>query len=269
MMKYTKKAGICLLALALLIAFVGCAAPTPAPGPGEDVPNTTVAPTAQSNAAVSTVSVSGNSEMKVSPDMATISFGVESKGTATADAALEATNTAIANITAAVQALGAEGKDIQTSSVNLYEEYMYDENGNPTGAPTFTASISLSVTINDVDKVGAYIDAAVKAGATRTNNIRFSLQDPTAFENEALTMAMANAKARADVLAAAAGKTVGEALLVSDGTQMSESVYYDEVVVDPPKSDSYSAGGSYRENISISGGSITITGHVQVRYTMR
>jgi uncharacterized protein YggE len=71
------------------------------------------------------------------------------------------------------------------------------------------AGNSLEVRVDPLDKAGEVIDAAIEAGANRTNQLSFELRDPDAAQLEALAAAMERARAQARVLAAADGKEVG------------------------------------------------------------
>lgn len=234
---------------------VGCTPSTPsAPLPIVDDQTGNV------TATIPSITVTGESELTVAPDMATLQLGIEIRGKESAEAALAAQADAMKNISDAMLGLGIEEKDIQTSNFQIYPDYKYDSNGNITGKPTYTVSNMLTVNINDIDMIGRVIDGAAAAGATNTYGLSFGLKDQRAKEAEALSAAMENARERADILAQAAGKKVGDVVLLSDGTQMSEQPLAAEKA--------RSATGAAMDAGYISTGSLKVYANVSVRFVL-
>ena len=75
------------------------------------------------------------------------------------------------------------------------------------------------VRVRDTAQVGALIASAVDAGANIVNFVEFNIADRAALESDARELAIADARARADEIAAALGLTVGEPLRVVEGSQ--------------------------------------------------
>jgi uncharacterized protein len=80
---------------------------------------------------------------------------------------------------------------------------------------------TVEATIRDVATVGALIDAALAAGATSLDGLAFRLADPTEALAEARRRAVADARARAAVLAAEAGVILGRVVAITEGGEMS------------------------------------------------
>ena len=147
------------------------------------------------------ITVQGTASVTSVPDRAEVSFGVESQGQ-TARAALAANATEMRRVIAAVKAAG--GTDVKTQSVSLSPRY------NETNeVQAFVATNSVSATIKDLAKAGAVIDAAVNAGANQVYGPSLSSGDQTELYRQALKAAVANARANAQVLAAAANLSLG------------------------------------------------------------
>jgi len=72
------------------------------------------------------------------------------------------------------------------------------------------------VTIHDLNNIGDILDAAIGAGANDIGSVRFSLENPSAVESEARAMAVADARAKAEEIAALIGATVDEATEISE-----------------------------------------------------
>jgi uncharacterized protein YggE len=158
--------------------------------------------------ATDTVTVSGTGTVSAVPDVAEVSAGVESRG-ATAQAALNANATAMAKVIAAVRAAG--GQDVTTQVVSLSPAS--DPEGQPDG---FVATNVVSAKV-DLDDAGKLIDAAVAAGANTVYGPSLSSSDAAKLYREALKRAVADARDRAGVLAAAAGRQLGEISAMVEG----------------------------------------------------
>ncbi|MBA7572766.1 26 kDa periplasmic immunogenic protein [subsurface metagenome] len=92
--------------------------------------------------------------------------------------------------------------------------------------------------IRDIDKAGSIIDVVAEAGGdlTRIDSIDFSVDDPSAYYEEARQEAMAEAKDKAEQLAELADVTLGKPTYISEGIQVPpiiRGVVYEEVLVAP------------------------------------
>lgn len=259
-----------ILSLVLLVAlpfaaFAGCtSAPPPAASPVPVIDEST----GSVASAVPTITVNGEGELELTPDMATLELGVEERQHATAKEAIEANAQAMDAVMAALKAQGIEEKDMQTSNFHLYTNYNYDTNGNIVGKPKYSVSNSLTVTIYAIDKIGDIIDAAVDAGATMSYGMSFGLKDTKEKETEALLLAYENARSRAEALAAATGKQIGSVLLLNDGTQIAEQIYTEVPYARAEAAYDMAAGNNASYKTSVSAGSMKVTAKVSVRFTL-
>jgi len=161
------------------------------------------------------ISVPGQSSVRVEPDVADLRLGIVSIRP-TAAAARTAAAEAMEAILAALRASGVERRDLRTSLVSLDAVRDYSA---PTG-PTVTGyqmTNTVEATIRAIETVGAAIDAALAAGATSMDGLAFRLDDPTAALEEARRLAVADARARATTLAVEAGVTLGAVLAIVEG----------------------------------------------------
>ncbi len=158
--------------------------------------------------------VSAEGEVSRVPDIATIGAGVVTQA-ATAQAAMTENAARMARAVAALKAAGVEPRDIQTSALNLAPQYRYGENVPPviTG---YQASNQVSVRFRDVKRAGAILDALVAVGANQIDGPNFSIDQPEAALDEARRQAVAKARARAELYAAAAGLRVKRILSISE-----------------------------------------------------
>lgn len=155
-----------------------------------------------------TLSTSGSGIVKVAPDMATVSLGVQTQDS-DVSAAVAENNAAAQAITAAAELVGVAPADIQTTYFSVWSQPMYDEFGNPTDSVTYTVDHSLTVKLRDTTKLGDLLQASIRAGANTVQGVTFGLQDPTAAQDQARELAMQDGQARAQMLASSAGVTLG------------------------------------------------------------
>jgi uncharacterized protein YggE len=155
------------------------------------------------------ITVLGTASVSSVPDRAELSFGVESQGE-TARAALAANAAEMRKVIAALKAAG--GTDVKTQYVSLSPRY--NERSEPRG---FVAVNSVSTTIEQLARAGAVIDAAVEAGANQVYGPSLSSGDRTALYRQALKLAVANARGSAQVLAEAAGVSLGRVTALVEG----------------------------------------------------
>lgn len=171
--------------------------------------------TDQGAPAEGSIIVSGTGRVAVSPDVADLRLGVVVTRPTVDAARVEAASTMTA-ILAALDTAGVERRDVRTSLVSVQPRYDYRDGKAPllTG---YEISELVEVTVRDLERVGDVIDGTLAAGATRLDDLSFRVADPTAAEREARQRAMAEARARADVLAEAAGISVTGVVGIVEG----------------------------------------------------
>lgn len=166
--------------------------------------------------AAGTITVTGSASVTVVPDLATLTLGVTTMG-ATAAEALSANSAAVQAVMDRLAAAGIEPRDIQTSNLSLNPNYSsYDSNQVPQ-IQNYTASNQVTVTIRKLDQTGTVLDAAVRDGANTLNGLSFGLADPRPSEDAARKAAVADARARAELLTEAAGVHLGAILSIAEG----------------------------------------------------
>jgi uncharacterized protein YggE len=160
------------------------------------------------------ISVTGEAQISVPPDLATIDAGVATDAK-TAREASDANNAAMGKVLLALKAANIDEKDYQTSRLSLQPQYA----PNRTGASPITgyrASNRVTVKIRDVTKVAGVIDVLVGAGANDVGNISFSVSQASKLLDDAREKAIADARRKAEIYARAAGVTLGAPLSISE-----------------------------------------------------
>lgn len=169
--------------------------------------------------AATTLNLAAFGETKVTPDQATISIGVTSQA-ATAQEAMRLNNTQMNRVVAAIRGQGVAERDVQTSGLNLNPQQVYREN-QPPQVTGYQASNTVTVTVQDLARLGPVVDAVVAAGSNTINNVSFGLKDPTAAEDAARRAAVKALQAKAALYAQATGHRVRRLVNLSEGTSYS------------------------------------------------
>jgi uncharacterized protein YggE len=162
-----------------------------------------------------TLNLSAFGETSIAPDQATITLGVTTQG-ATAAAAMQANRARMNATVAALKGQGIEAKDIQTTGLNLNPQYTYAQN-QPPKLNGYQASNAATITVRDLAKLGATVDAVVQAGANEINGIAFGLSNPQAAEDQARRAAVKALAAKAALYADASGYRLVRLVNLSEG----------------------------------------------------
>ena len=159
------------------------------------------------------LTVHGMGTVSMAPDQATINFGVSRSSTDIARAQAYVNET-LGRVIDGLKAMGVRENDIQTSAINIYRDYDYES--DVPGDVAYMVDNSVSVRISDIDHVGEYIDTVFEAGANTFSGIGFSASDNADEKTRALELAVADAQAKAETLAAAAGMKLGAIRSIND-----------------------------------------------------
>lgn len=198
-----KLTSVLLIALLGVLALSACAGPTTVNTSPE-----------QSH----TIAVTGSGVAYGKPDIAVAQIGVESRDADPARAVSDA-NEKMDAILSAIKSLGVDDQDMQTTNFSVFAQQDTDpDTGRPKGTYTYVVNNTLSVTVRDLSKVGDVLGKAVNAGANSINSVAFTLSDSAALESEARDKAMADAKARAEQLAKAAGVMLDKPMNINEYT---------------------------------------------------
>lgn len=161
------------------------------------------------------ITVSGTGRVSIRPDRFSFSVGVQTLSP-TLEAAVNENNQRVASVIAALKKEGATDSEIRTAGFSLYPQQDYREGKLPR-IVGYQVSNTITVTRSVVADAGRLLQAAVNAGVNQASNIDFHNSDPARGRDEGLRTAYADARAKAMLLATAAGRTLGRALMISEG----------------------------------------------------
>jgi uncharacterized protein YggE len=171
-----------------------------------------------------TVSTTGTAIVRSAPDEALVTLGVRTDG-ATAQEAMDRNAEQMQAVVRALLGAGLDEDDLATASINLYPRW--DDTG--TTVDGFTAENQVTATVRNLDRVGTVIDEGVAAGANLASGITFRVSNGNEAGDRALTEAVADARRKAEVLAAAGGAELGSVVTIAESsTSVSPPVIYEE-----------------------------------------
>lgn len=153
-----------------------------------------------------TIVVSGTGRVAVEPDVADLRLGV-TVSRPTVDAARAEAAKVMDAILAAVDSARVARRDVRTALLSVQPRYDYRESRAP-ALTGYELANMVEVTVRDLAKLGDVVDGTLAAGATSMDGLSFRVEDPAPAERDARRQAMAAARARADVLADAAGLVI-------------------------------------------------------------
>jgi uncharacterized protein YggE len=157
------------------------------------------------------ITVVGNGEVKIKPDIAYIVFGVETTNTDLSVAQSE-NATKMTAVLDRLKSLGIAENDLQTVGYNVYPRYD-KEQGAPSG---YSVQNGVRATVRDITKLGSTIDAAVAAGANQMMGITFDLANKAQAMQQAREVAVNDARGKAEQYAKLINGTLGVVLTVSE-----------------------------------------------------
>jgi len=143
---------------------------------------------------------------------------VQTRG-ATASAA-SAENARVAQrVIAAIKAVGIGAEQISTVNYSVNPEYRHIENRSPeiTG---YTVHNTVVVDVRQIEQVGRVIDASLGSGANMINSLDFYASNTEEARRAALAAAVEKARRDAQIIAQAAGGTLGGLAEASVGAYM-------------------------------------------------
>jgi uncharacterized protein YggE len=205
-----------------------------------------------------TMNVSGTGQVTIKPDIAYINIGVHTEMPSASDAVAQ-NNTNSQAVIAALKAAGVAADDLQTTNFNIYPNNVAGPDGK-TISTTYIVDNTVYVKVRDLTKLGAVLDAAVKAGANNVNSIQFDLVDKTKALSDARAAAVKAARAEADELAAAAGVTLGAIQTINYNENSPSPIFYGK------------GGGSLAvadTSVPVSAGTMQISVNVSMTYEIK
>ncbi|MBS1303903.1 SIMPL domain-containing protein [Loktanella sp. SALINAS62] len=169
----------------------------------------------QASAQDARITVQGTGEVAAAPDLARINIGVTHQAETAADA-MAAMSADMEQVLSTLSDAGIARTDIQTSGLRLDVIQNYDQASGTSGVTGYRASNDVSVTVNDLDRIGDVLDAVVQSGANQMNGLSFDVGDRETLLNDARRAAVADAMNKAQLYADAAAVPLGSLVSLSE-----------------------------------------------------
>lgn len=203
--------------------------------------------------AVNTVTVAASKKVDIEADLGRANFGVRTEDRSARTATNELSER-VDSVLDALRGAGFTSDELATGSVRLERTCIReckDPNPKDEIPPRrimgYVGSAGIGVETTRLDKLGAAVDAAVAGGASSIRNVSYDVEDDDAAVLQALREAMIFARAKAQVIAEEAGRTLGPALIVEEGRTSAPGSFD---VADSLQASSFgSAGGAPSESI--------------------
>lgn len=158
----------------------------------------------------------GEASIKRAPDQAWVGIAAESRATSPAEAQRLAAD-AMKSVQSSLSKVGLGQDAIRTTGYSLQPDVQYtDGRARVRG---YIVRNQIEVRVDDLQKLGAVLDAAGGSGATSMSGLRFDLKERATAEREALTLAVRDAMARARALANGGGVKLGSILRIDESGQ--------------------------------------------------
>ncbi|MBY3226444.1 SIMPL domain-containing protein [Rhizobium laguerreae] len=202
------------------------------------------------------ISVTGDGESSVAPDMAVVNLAVV-KQAKTAREALDENNKAMNDVLAALKSGGIAERDLQTSGFSIQPQYNYpqpvDGQQQQPQLIGYQTINSVTVRLRDLAKLGAVIDQSVTLGINQGGEIQFTNDKPEAAIEEARKAAVADAVKRAKTLSEAAGVKLGRILEINENVPraMPQPVYRATMMKEASDAAVPVQGGENNYNVSV------------------
>jgi uncharacterized protein len=161
------------------------------------------------------VTTTGDATVQAQPDTAVLTVAVVTQNASASEAQAENASKTDAVVRAVKAAAGA-GAEVRTSGYGLQPQYVYKE-GTPPAITSYVARNAVTVTMTALERVGAVLDAATRAGANNIDGLAFTLRRDEAARAQALAAATREATAKARTVAEALGGVVVRVLEVQEG----------------------------------------------------
>jgi len=212
------------------------------------------------------ISVSGDGKVYATPDVAIVRIAVSMERKKSKDAFNEVSSK-IKVIKRSAKQLGIKDEDVQTADISVYPKYNYD--GGEGKIVGYTATQTLSIKVRGIDRKNEYASEVVDTLSGIDNvlvqDISFDIEDKTSVYSEARELAYKKASQKARELAQLAGLTLGKAISISEGQNITypQRVQYFSNTLAKEAADSGNTGGT------ISSGQLEIHIVLSINYEIK
>src|SRR3989338_10203588 len=175
-----------------------------------------------------TITVNGEGKVSAVPDIGQVSLGIKTSN-AKVEIARQENVTKMNALIAAVKALGVDSKDITTTQYAINPQYDWVEGRQILRG--YDINQAVSVKIRALDKIGAVLDAAGKAGANQIGGLNFTIDEPEVLRQQAREKALQNATDKAAALAKIGNVKLGKLVSFSEAGGSTPPLFYERTMM--------------------------------------
>lgn len=194
------------------------------------------------------ISVSGEAELRVAPDMATLRMDVVTEAREASYARREAEEIT-ARALAILDDASVPATDVDSTGLSINPQYEWIKQDRRQQLVGYRVTRSIEVRLLDLEKLGTLLESLSEAGVNRMHAPTLGLQDEESVYQQVLAAAASNARARADVLAGALGESVNSVIsLNTESAHVPQPMYRQRAMAADAAfaSESASSGESYQ-----------------------
>jgi len=166
------------------------------------------------NPAFAQIQANGSGSVSAKPDMATVHVTIVEQRESAIEA-FRANSAKVNMVFANIKEFGISMDNVKTDDLSIYPEYTRVDNKPPVFAG-YVVRNGMSITIDDVTKVGNILDAVISSGVNQINGIAFSVKNKEDLIKKARILAVIDARSKAQMLANSAGVKLGSATSISE-----------------------------------------------------
>jgi uncharacterized protein YggE len=159
------------------------------------------------------VVTTGEGMIKAAPDRAFVSFTTETRHRQPKEAQ-EDNAEAMEDVQRKLKGAGIPADAIRTLAYELQPEFDYANNRQTLRG--YVARNTIEVRMDELTRLGGIIDLSVGSGATSVSGVRFDLKNRESLERDALKMAVADARARAEAAVSGAGASIDRVIRIEE-----------------------------------------------------
>ena len=209
---------------------------------------------------VPTIVTTGEATIRRAPDQAFVTVAVEIRARTPREAQQQNAD-AMTSVQQRIAGAGIPRDAVRSTGYSIQQEFDF-ANGRRTPRG-YVARNGVEVRIDAVERVGDLLDAVVEGGATTITGVRFDLKDRAGAERDALRLAVVDARARADAIAAGAGRAIDRVLRITDSQQPRFKPPMAEMAM------MQRAGGAGPETTPVEPGTIEVRAQVELAVAMK
>lgn len=211
---------------------------------------------AQETKQIPQISATGEGKVKVTPDQASISVTVETKGNNAKDVKNQ-NDTKIDAVLKFIKKMNVATADFKTERVALNPQYDYEKKKH-----NYNATQTIVILLRDLGKYDELMEGLVNEGINRIDAVTFQSSKLAQYQSEARKLAMKDAKLKAEDYVSVLGQKVGKAFTIVDNSQ----IYYPQPTYAMMRKSEDMDVNEPRETLAL--GEITITANVMVSFIL-